>query len=139
MYEDFPNIENCNPRSCISGKVMRSQRIVSSIFRKYLAQFDLTNSQLSTLFVIAKSKGATQVRIAEVMFMDKSTVTRNLSRLLKSNIIEKKGKQVFLTYEGKVFLEKVIPVWEEAMTEMKAKLGSEGLDALDTVVANLTR
>lgn len=51
---EFENLKNFNPSECISGKVMRLNRITANVFRKYLMPFNITDSQLSILFVLTK-------------------------------------------------------------------------------------
>ena len=137
--EKYPNLAAFDPRNCISGKVMRCSRIISKVFRTHLLDFDVTNSQLTILFIISKRKEITQVELGRMLYMEKSTVTRNLNRLFKSKYISKNKRQVYTTEKGKSFLDKVIPVWENAMAEIRAKLGEEGEEALNGLVFNLTQ
>ncbi len=139
MITKFPVVESCNPSVCISSKVMKCNRIVGSIFRKHLKKFNLTDSQLSTLFIITKAKSPTQKLLADMLYMDKSTVNRNLKRLIKSEYVIKSNIHNLKTTEkGLVLLEEVIPHWENAMVEIKDLLGSEGELAINTVLQKLT-
>lgn len=136
---DFPNLNSCNPQVCISGKITRCNRIIASVFRKHLKPFGITNSQLSTLFIISKAPNPTQKLLSEKMYMDKSTVNRNLKRLLESRCIDKLNvHDLQVTIKGKELLEQVIPHWENAMTEIRSILEEEGEKALDIVVQKLT-
>ena len=137
--EQFPNLKSCNPKACISGKIMRCNRIVASVFRKHLKPFGITNSQLSTLFIISKTPNPTQKLLSDKMYMDKSTVNRNLKRLIENNFIEKITiHDLQVTTKGKELLEQVIPHWENAMTEIKQLLEEEGEEALNIIVQKLT-
>lgn len=135
----FPNIQSCSPQHCISGKMMKCNRIILQVFRKHIGRFGITNSQLSILFVTAKKETVTQRFLSEMLFLEKSTVSRNIRRLLKDGHISKDSKQqITMTYEGKILLEKVIPEWEKAMAEAKEVLKNEGEEALNLIFTNLT-
>ena len=137
-HKSHPLVQSCNPKTCISGIMMRSNRIIANIFRKYLKQFDLTDSQLSILFVISKISKINQKIISEFLYMEKSTVHRNLNRLIKKEYITSDSqKYLHMTDNGLDFLESVIPHWNEAMEESKKILGKEGEAALSVLLSKL--
>lgn len=138
-FTQYPNINNFNPSECLSGKMMRCNRIIANIFRKHLTQFNITDSQLSILFIISKVKNSNQKKIAEVLYLEKSTVNRNINRLLKHNIITySNGKELVLTEHGKKLLNNVLPHWQKAMTEIKTVLDTKGEQALNLLTAQLS-
>lgn len=135
----FPNLESCSPSSCISGQIMKCNRIVANVFRKYLSPFNITDSQLSMLFVISKINEVTQKRISEILYLEKSTVNRNLKRLKENHYITFDQKVfISITNEGKVFLEQLIPEWDLAMKEIREIIGEEGESALNLLTKQLT-
>ena len=137
--ETYPNIHSFNPLDCISGKVMKCNRIIANLFRKHLKQFNITDSQLSIIFVISKAKNSNQKRISELLYLEKSTVNRNINRLLKQEIIEyTDGKELVLTDQGNLLLNNIIPHWEKAMEEIKELLNEEGENALNLLTKQLT-
>lgn len=138
MKQVYPNIENCDPRQCVSGRMMRCSRIVSSIFRKYLKPFDITNSQLSIMFMITKSQGIKQQDIANWLYMDKSTVNRNLKRLFDKELIVKFNGTIETTTIGKNQLEQIIPEWDKAMKEINTILKKEGMESVNKLTQILT-
>jgi DNA-binding MarR family transcriptional regulator len=138
MKLDFKNIESFNPRDCISGKIKRSNRIIDEIFRKYIAPFGITNSQLSIMFVASKNELFTQNFISEKLFLEKSTVSRNIKLLLKKDYLKKEQKNIEITLKGKKLIERIIPEWKKAMKEAKQKLTLEGEDALNLLTNKLT-
>ncbi len=136
----FPNIANSNPSMCISSAMNKCNRIVANIFRKHLKPFGITNSQLTMLFIITKAESVNQKRIADMLFMEKSTVNRNLQRLLdKKWITYDSDKTLLTTKQGKLLLEEVIPFWDTAMEEVKEVLGKKGEDSLFYMTKKLTR
>lgn len=140
MNVEYPNLEVANPSLCFSGRIMRMERIVGSIFRKHIAPFSLTNSQLSILFVTAKREMVTQNDLTETLFLEKSSVSRNIKRLLENNLIEKVGtRNIQMTTKGKSLLEQVVPEWNKAMEEMNALLGDTGQEAFNTLYKSITK
>ena len=135
----LPNIYNFNPSDCISGKVMKCNRIVANLFRKHLAQFNITDSQLSILFVLTKVKNSNQKKLSELLYLEKSSVNRNINRLLLQDRIEyTERKELMLTEQGKQLLNNVLPHWEKAMTEIKIILQEDGQNALNLLAEKLT-
>ena len=137
--KQFPYLESCKPSICISRKITKCNRIITSVFRKHLQPFGITNSQLTTLFIITKAPAPSQKMISDMLYMDKSTVNRNLKRLLDNGYIKKRTiHELQITIKGKVLLERVIPYWENAMEEIKVLLEEEGEKAINVLVNKLT-
>lgn len=135
---EFNNIKNFDPSSCISGKVTRINRITANIFRKHLLPFNITNSQLTLMFIMSKKRTATQKELSEMIFLEKSSLNRNLKRLLDRKLLDQSVfPKLQITTDGLYFVENILPVWEKAMKEIREKLEPEGEHALNTVHARL--
>jgi DNA-binding MarR family transcriptional regulator len=129
--KQYPNLEACDPRQCISSRILKCNRIISSVFRKHLLPYKITNSQMSILFILAKRGGSTQQELATQLFLEKSTISRNMQRLFEGKLIVKKSpKKIEITGAGKTFLETIIPAWDKAMEESKALISERGDEAL---------
>lgn len=135
----FKNIESFNPSTCISGKVMRLNRITGNIFRKYLSPFGITDSQTSIMFVLSKHEdGLIQNQIATIVQLEKSSLSRNLKRLIDQGYIQKNdSSKIVITQEGKQLIEQIIPEWQKAMDEIRSYIGQDGEEALSTLLNNL--
>jgi len=139
MKTEFPILNACNPSICFSGRMMRMDRIVSKIFRKHLASFGLTNSQLSILFITSKKGIVTQQELADMLYLEKSSISRNMKRLLEAEFIKKiDTRQLEMTLKGKQLLEQLIPKWEDAMIEVNDILGDDGRSAFNTLYTKIT-
>ncbi len=137
---EYPNIEKSRPATCISGNMMKCNRIVANIFRKYLKPFGITDSQLSILFVVTKASEVNQKKLSDRLFMEKSTVNRNITRLMNQQYIEMNGQRyLHTTKKGKQFLEKILPHWDLAMREVQDILERDGVAALSTILNRLTQ
>lgn len=131
MVAEFPNLESCDPRTCTNSMIRRCERVVAGIYRGHLSPFGITSSQLSILFVSAKRPGLTQVEMTTILKLEKSSLSRNLDRLLREGLVQKSmNRSISITDKGKGLLEKVIPAWERAKQEVEALLGDDGTTAL---------
>lgn len=136
---NYTEIEKTDFSSCIAGKVGLISRLTSNIFRKHLAKHDITESQLSILFITSKMKEITQKQISEFYYLEKSTVSRNLKRLAERGYLEQKQlPKLVITESGLEFVTEVIPSWKKAMKEIEKALGENGVTAIDEVVTKLT-
>lgn len=133
----YPNLESCDPRQCIARKVLKSSRIITGIFRKHLLQFDITYSQVSILFIVAKKGIVNQAYLAEALYLEKSTVSRNMRRLFEQEYLERNLKEISITEKGKQLLERIVPEWNKAMSEARSILKPEGEDALNILLQSL--
>ncbi|MGB1248705.1 MAG: MarR family winged helix-turn-helix transcriptional regulator [Chitinophagales bacterium] len=135
----FENIENYNPRLCVASRAMKVQRIISGIFRKHLKGFDLTTPQLSMLFVLTKGGEKSQKELADKLYLEKSSVNRNIKKLLEKKYIENVNFPLLgISFKGKKLVEEVIPFWQTAMDECDNILEEDGIAALDLVLNKLT-
>lgn len=134
----YPNISSFDPRTCISRKMRKCHRLVAQIFRKHLTPHGVTSSQLGVLYLLCKKQDVKQRDIVEMMVLEKSTVNRNLKRLLANGLVVQGDRKLLnITAKGMDLVEKVIPAWQQAMEEAKSKLKQEGVDAIDLILSNL--
>lgn len=135
---ELSNIEKFNPKSCISGQVMRINRVIANIFRSYLKPFDITDSQLTILFILSKRQDLNQKKLSEITVLEKSTLNRNLKRLFDKGFISKDDLPILrITPNGKKFVNNVIPEWEKAMNEVRHIIQLEGENALNLIYNKL--
>ena len=85
----YSNLENFQPQFCLARKVMMCNRLILKTFRKHIDKHDITISQLSILFITSKKKLILQVELSEMLALEKSTLSRNIPRLLENNYIER--------------------------------------------------
>ena len=131
-------LKDFNPRPCIASKIMKAHRIINSVFRKHLKQFDLSNSQMSILFMLSKMGITKQHELASNLSLEKSSLSRNLKRLFENGTIDKNDDlSIEITEKGLNLVVAIIPYWEKSMEEAREMLGSEGEDALNIIIDSL--
>ncbi|MDT0606867.1 MarR family winged helix-turn-helix transcriptional regulator [Croceitalea rosinachiae] len=132
------NFASFNPSVCISNKVRQLNRVVANIYRTYLAPFNITDSQLTILFVLSKKEQLTQTELSNMLHLEKSSINRNLKRLLERNFITKKDfRRLALTTEGYTIVHQIIPEWEKAMHETEALLNNDGVQAVNLLTKKI--
>ncbi len=138
LKKSYPLLETTDPWICIASKLSLSIRVVNAIYRKYLQPHNVTMSQLSLLMVIGKHKFLPQSEIGKMLKLERSTVTRDLKRMVAEGYFIKKGHKsrpvIYITDKGARYVESIIPDWKLATQEAKNKLGKEGEQALNLVL-----
>ena len=117
---------NYTYESCLGSRVRSLSRKLDGIYRKHLGNADLTENQLSIMMALYKTGTIEQNQIAQLLTLERSSLSRNLVRLVKSGYVSKTGPtnrpKIGLTKEGKTLVEQLRPVWEAAMDEIHAVL-----------------
>ncbi len=120
-------------RSCACYKVRKAARTVTKVYDEALRPSGLRVTQFSLLMATRIMGPVTVVRLAQVMVMDRTTLTRNLQILEKQGLIsikpgeDRREREVNLTAEGMEVLAKAVPLWEEAQERVQKGLGEERL------------
>jgi DNA-binding MarR family transcriptional regulator len=129
---------NCKEigRTCACFKVRKAARAITKLYEEVLRPSGLRATQFSLLMVTRVMGPVTVVKLAQVMVMDRTTLTRNLQILEKRGLImikpgeDRREREVNLTAEGMEVLTKAIPLWEEAQERVQKGLGEERLQNL---------
>lgn len=115
---------------CIGNRLRRLSRKVDSEFRLMLKDFDITESQLSILFALSKLGKTEQGKIGEVLYLERSTVSRNVKLLENRSILSRTDAyrpEIEMTREGKLLLQQILPIWESLMNTLCDTIGEDGL------------
>ena len=100
-------------------------------------------SQLSILMISGKMKSVSQAEMGKMLKLERSTVTRDLKRLVDKGYLIKTGPIlrpiIEITDAGAQFTETIIPDWLAATKEANEKLGKSGSDALNLVLGELLK
>jgi len=118
-------------RTCACFKVRKAARAVTKLYEEVLRPIGLRATQFSLLMAARVIGPVTVVKLAQIIVMDRTTLTRNLQILEKRRLIEiKPGKdrrerEVTLTAPGMEVLAKAVPLWEEAQDRVRQGLGAE--------------
>ena len=111
-------------KNCKCFKIRKASRLVTQVYDKKLQPLDLKITQFSILSFIATSGEKNLIKLANELYMDRTTLTRGLEILKKKKYIKNLGNKdsrkriVSLTKEGIDILDKAIPLWMEAEEEI---------------------
>ncbi len=123
---------------CVGGNIRRTDRVVTQFYDEILAPSGLSVPQFGLLAILAEVAPITIHRLAELMDIDRTTLTRNLKLLVKQHLVsseegeDRRMRHVLLTQEGEQALKRTWPLWQEAQARIEHALGRERLDALLT-------
>ena len=136
-------------RTCANVNLRRATRAVSNYYDSvFLAACGLRATQIPPLVVLYLYGPQTIHEIAGKLWLDRTTLTRNLRLLEKAGLLkmepgqDQRTRLVALTKHGQSVLLKALPVWEEAQAHVVNGLGEARFRTLLTQlsdVADLTR
>ncbi len=128
---------------CAGTKIKQLGRVIEKFYAQPLKEAGVTLSQTSILFLIGKFQTLSQSEVGKIRNLERSTVTRDLQRLVDRNYVHKTPHPVSpileLTEEGKVFVETLAPIWQQAQDEAMNYLGEEGQQAMNILASLLKR
>ena len=122
---------------CIAGRLRILNRVVTNIYDDALRPLDLKVSQMSILVAAAKMGTVRPTDIGEVLHLDSSTLSRNLTRMVARGWLEivtdaedGRSQPVRLTTQGRKLLNQAAPTWEAAQAKVKKLLGHAVVEQL---------
>ncbi|TCQ81036.1 MarR family transcriptional regulator [Ochrobactrum sp. BH3] len=127
-----------NPCFCIL--LRQAARKSSSVYDQALAPLGINVAQFSLLRKIARAQSISLTELARLADLDRSTMGRNAKVLQRMDLIEQtpgedhRETHIALTAMGRDLVERGAPLWDEAQEEIEAKLGSEGVEQLLTLL-----
>jgi DNA-binding MarR family transcriptional regulator len=130
-------------RECIGFRLRMLGRVVTGLYDDALRPHGLRVSQLSILTAVGKFGRCRPSDLARVLYMDRSTVSRDVDRLLDRGWLEQmpgddgRTHYLRLTEAGNALLEKVAPAWRQAQDQVCALLGKHAVAAISRAVEGL--
>lgn len=119
---------------CLGARFRRLSRIVTRKFNEGLKEFDLHISQVNILFAVTMNPGVRQSQVGEYLSLQRSTLSREITRLVKDDLIYTQVEQgskspvLFLTKKGESLVARVEVVWQGIQDELEDALGVKTLD-----------
>ncbi len=130
---------------CLATRVRQLSRIVTRVYDDALRPLGITASQYTLLAQLASRDGITAVEIGGDLDIEKSTLSRNLKRLLALGHLimdppaGRRGRGLHLTPKGQAVLKEAYPVWLNAQTKATTALGSAARGSLDELLASASK
>lgn len=128
---------------CLAVRVRLIGRAITSLYDGALGSHGVTISQVNLLAALGKIGPCPPSRLGEVLQLERSTVSRNVSLLLSHGWIEAvssdaKGiREVALTRAGRAKIESVMPTWRQVQQEATQLLGTTGAHAIHAIASSM--
>ena len=119
---------------CVAMRTLSTARSVTRHYDEAMRPSGLTITQFTLMVTIAKIAPESISQIAELLCMERTSVSRNLSLLEKQGLIQRGDKTlarkrpVALTPEGQGKLRDAYALWEKAQSSLENKMESEELE-----------
>jgi DNA-binding MarR family transcriptional regulator len=134
---EISGIAEVTASSCIATRVRQLSRIITRVYDDAMRPLGITASQFTLLTQLAQRDGITAVEIGFTLDIEKSTLSRNLKRLLALSLINmdppagRRGRGLHLTAKGQSVIKDAYPVWMAAQQRAVGVLGPNSKDTLD--------
>lgn len=127
---------------CLAFAARRTANVISRAYAARLAPFGLEPSQFGVLVVVAAGRADSARELADRLSIERSTLTRNLTRLLEGGLLvgtPGKGRRITysLTEAGRAKLAEALPAWRAAQDALKAQLAPGAADRARTALSEL--
>jgi DNA-binding MarR family transcriptional regulator len=110
----------------------KAARAVTQLYDRHLRPSGLKGTQFSILAVLANTGAIPLSRLAEVLVMDRTTLSRNLEPLERDGLVsvtegkDRRVRQVALKPRGRKALAGALPLWEAAQGQVVKEIGGAG-------------
>src|SRR6187401_2161378 len=117
---DISDIAESTSAACISTRVRQLSRIITRVYDDAMRPLGITVSQFTLLTQLAQQDGITAVEIGHTLDIAKSTLSRNLKRLLALAHLGmgppagRRGRGLHLTPMFGAVIQQAYPVWKDA-------------------------
>src|SRR5713226_6567418 len=115
-------------RSCAVMNLRQAARAVTAQFDAQLQPTGLRATQLNLLMAVETGAAVTITDLAEILAMDRTTMTRNLKLLRDRGLVA--PDRIALTEKGRRSAAAALPLWEKAQAEILGGLGQKRWAAL---------
>jgi DNA-binding MarR family transcriptional regulator len=122
---------------CTCYRLRQTARLVSRTYDLFLAPCGISIGQFGMLATLTAMEGESISRLAEVLQMERTTLTRNLTPLQKLGYVvieqgpDKRARSLSLTRAGKRALAAAKPRWHAAQLSLEEQLGKEEVKLLN--------
>jgi DNA-binding MarR family transcriptional regulator len=123
-------------QACACFNLRKATRAVTRLYDDALRSVGLRTTQFTLLNAIRVVGPVTVRRLASVVVMDRTTLTRDLRPLERQGLVsvepgeDRRERKVDLTTKGAQVVHRAAPLWGKAQSQVAKGLGQERLDRL---------
>jgi DNA-binding MarR family transcriptional regulator len=128
---------------CIAVRVRLINRVLTALYDEALRPFGMRTSQANILGAVARMGDARPAVLSRILRIEKSTLSRDVELMKQNGWMESdppsggRNQTIRLTTQGEKLLVKIAPAWEQAQSEAKRLIGSDGEAALRHMASRL--
>jgi DNA-binding MarR family transcriptional regulator len=117
---------------CLCANLRRAARALTQVYEEALRPAALRGPQFTILQTLSLAGEITQGRMAQILAMDSTTLTRTLAIMERQGwIARREGEdrrewRLQLSRAGRIKFERALPQWEKAQAMVRRKLGESG-------------
>jgi DNA-binding MarR family transcriptional regulator len=130
--------------ACACFNFRKASRAVTQFYEKIMEPTDLRATQFTLLTVMAIAGSTTISKLAEMLVMDRTTLTRELRTLKRKGLVkvtageDRRQRIAALTARGHQVVKEAYPLWEKAQTRMVGLLGERRWKRLLSEISEIT-
>ncbi len=128
--------------NCLARKVRQTNRVLSALYDDALRPHNIKASQFNILVAVGACGSASPAELQQHLDLEKSTVSRNVERMLANGWLEcmpkqERGLTYRLSRKGRQLMQRALPDWKAAQRLARRRLGSKGVQALEQLARSL--
>ena len=114
---------------CTCFRLRRATRRITQVYDAHLAPANLTLTQYSLISHLTRITPPTVHHLADIMGMDRTTLTRNLKPLVDRGLLvqtvghDRRTKAIEVTADGLTLFNEAKSLWRQAQDALEARLG----------------
>jgi DNA-binding MarR family transcriptional regulator len=114
----------------------RAARGITAVFDRHLRSYGVRGTQFTVLVNLMLRGGMSLTALANVLGMDRTTLTRNVAILAANGWAENgpgadaRAHVVSVTDEGRAIVRKALPAWRKAQASVADAFGPTGVAAM---------
>jgi DNA-binding MarR family transcriptional regulator len=115
--------------TCTARNLRATTRAITGLFDDAMRPTGLRISQFGVLVALALAQEATVSRLAGLLHLDRTTMTRNLAPLERRGLVasaagdDARNRHLQLTEKGRATLARALPIWGRVQARVIAGLG----------------
>ncbi|RMD63276.1 MAG: MarR family transcriptional regulator [Alphaproteobacteria bacterium] len=118
-------------RECAALRTRMAARKVTRAYDEALRPLGLKVTQFTLLVAIRRGAPESISQLAEILALERTTLTRNLRRLEKDGLVAvgpegyRRARSLRLTKKGEAKLERALPLWRATQNRLVKRLGKD--------------
>lgn len=129
---------------CGCANLRRAARAVTRMYNRELRSSGLELTQFTLLMALDLAGESSQKKMAELLAIDSTTLTRSLASLIENGWIaaspgaDRREKLLSLTAAGRQKYRQSLKFWQRAQEKLRAGIGKEAWRQMGRLLGNIT-